>query len=113
MNSKNNIFSKYFAQGTYECSSNDVNKKPQEFICIQNGTITIWPIKGDKFIWNAQTGKKIKVIASKIDIDSGGFVGLFPSLKSHNLEEDIEYYYLIDENEDNFIDENAALFQIK
>ena len=82
-------------------------------MCIQSGVITFWPVKGDKFTWNAQSGKKIKTIPSKINIDSGSFLGFFTSLKIFNITEDIEYYYLIDENEDNFIDENSDLFQIK
>jgi hypothetical protein len=65
MNSTTNITSNILVPGTYECATQSIKESPQEILCLEGGIITFWPIKGDKFIWNASSGKKIKLIPKK------------------------------------------------
>lgn len=113
MNSTTNITSKVLLPGTYECDTQSIKDSPQEILCLESGVITFWPIRGDKFTWNASLEKKIKLIPKKISIDSGVFVSFFNFYKNSQVQSEIEYYFLTDENNDNFIDENSNIFQIK
>jgi hypothetical protein len=99
--------------GTYECATQSIKESPQEILCLEGGVITFWPIRGDKFTWNASSGKKIKLIPKKVSIDSGVFVSFFNFYKNICTSNDVEYYFLTDENNDSLVDENSDIFQIK
>ncbi len=45
-----------------------------EILCLSDGSITIYPLKGDSFTWNATSGLKLNVLLSSTTVNSGNFL---------------------------------------
>ena len=108
-----NISSKVLIPNTYICNSTSIIDSPWNIMCLENGNISITPIKGDSFNWNAKTNEKINIIPRTITINSGIFIVFFAIQKTNTNGEIQELFFVIDENSDTFIHENNNKFLLK
>jgi hypothetical protein len=46
-----------------------------QIFCLGNGSITITPMLGDSFTWNATSGQHINVVTKAVNVSSGTFIG--------------------------------------
>lgn len=109
-----NLKTRLITRGEFVCSGGDNERFPYNITCLQNGVVEIYPLKGDKFVWNASYNKTMNVVIKKIVVISGVFMIKFAFYKTPSKQEEYsEYFNLIDELNDNIIDENNDYFIIK
>jgi len=115
----NNVRAKVLFPNTYGTDSTNISYIPKEILCLESGEVQVWPIIGTSFTWNSKAGEKLSVIHTRLKIVSGQYVSFFPAQSGGygggQFEEQvvIDTFFLIDENEDNFTDENMDYIVIR